>query len=215
MRFDYSADQAKQRRDVRLEDQFGRWWGTAIEKSTGDPCCEISPVGGWSDPLNTPNIYLRVPRHEDGSTIAGKIEIQFDRWITSIRSSTEDWLNTIDEAGRVSYKVTTPEERALWPQDEYLKKIAGPEPLPTVETLMRARDGDRQLLGLTKDVKTGTTHPADMTYMEFVVENREDEFGKFRNMVTIGKLWQEHKAFLKGEEPEVEEAVKVLEEVEA
>ncbi len=147
MKFDYSADQAKQRRAVRLEDQFGRWWHTYVEKATGDPCCGISPID-WADPMATPQIYLRVPRHEDGSTVAGKIEVQFDRWIESIRSSTEDWLNTIDEAGRVSYKITTPEERALWPQDEYLMKIAGPKPLPTVETLMAARDGDRQLLGL-------------------------------------------------------------------
>ena len=83
--FDYTADQMQQRRHVRLEDQFGRWWSAQIEKSTGDPCSEVSPYGGWNDPLRTPNIYLRPPRHEDGTTVSGKIEVQFDRWIDSIR----------------------------------------------------------------------------------------------------------------------------------
>ena len=204
MRLDYEADQAKQRRNVRLQDQFDRWWGTAVEKSTGDPCCEISPFGGWADPLNTPNIYLRVPKHEDGTPINGRIEVAFDRWIASSKGAMEDFLNTIDEAGKVTYKITTRDERLEWPDDPILQKIAGPKPSPTVETLIKARDGDRKLLGLDKDVKTGITSPADITYTEFMVENRNDEFGKSRTMVAIGKLWKEHKAFLAGDTENIE-----------
>lgn len=210
--FNYTADQMKQRRYARLEDQFGRWWGAQIEKSTGDPCSEVSPVGGWNDPLNTPNIYLRSPKHEDGTTISGRIEVDFDRWMDSIRGSEEDWNQSIQVAGKETYKITTVEERKLWAEDPVLKAIAGPRPLPTLETLMKARDGDRQLLGLDRDVKTQTVHAADMSYTEFVTENRRDEFDRARPMAEIGKLWKEHKAFLKGEE--VVEVIET-EEVEA
>jgi hypothetical protein len=191
-----SADQAKQRRNVRLEDQFGRWWGTAVEKSTGDPCCEISPDGGWVDPLNTPNAYLRVPKHADGMPIPGKIAVTFDRWIESVQGSTEDWDKLIDKAGRETYKLVTREERMEWPKDPVLLALAGPRPLPTVETLIKARDGDKTLLGLTTNAQTGETHPADITYKEFMVENRRDEFDKPRTMAAIGQLWKEHRAFL-------------------
>ena len=200
MLLDYSADQAKQRRWVRLEDQFGRWWGTYVEKSTGDPCCEISPFGGWNDPLNTPNVYLRVPHHEDGTTVSGKVEVAFDRWIDSITGSESDWLKTIKEAGAVTYKKTTPEERRLWPEDPELQEIAGPRPFPTLDMLKKARNGDKKLLGLDFVAKTGAMNAGHMTYLEFVNENRKDDTGRTRPMAEIGKLWKEHRTFVEEQE---------------
>ena len=218
MLLDYTADQAKQRRYVRLEDQFGRWWGAQVEKSTGDPCSEVSPFGGWSDPLKTPNIYLRPPHHEDGTTVSGKINVDFDRWMDSIRGSEEDWNVAIQAAGKETYKITTRAERLEWPNDPILQAIAGPRPLPTLETLMKARDGDKRLLGGGVSEATTEIHPVDITYREFVSENRRDEFGKVRKFAAIAKLWNEHKANLKDEEvDEVVEKKEIpeLEEVEA
>ncbi len=105
--FNYTANQMNQRRYARLEDQFGRWWGAQIEKSTGDPCAEVSPVGGWNDPLNTPNIYLRPPKHDDGTTISGRIEVDFDRWMDSIRGSEDDWNQSI-QVGKQPKEVVLP-----------------------------------------------------------------------------------------------------------
>ena len=211
--FNYTANQMNQRRYARLEDQFGRWWGAQIEKSTGDPCAEVSPVGGWNDPLNTPQRYLRPPQHEDGTTISGKIEVDFDRWMDSIRGSEDDWNQTIQVAGKETYKITTVAERRQWAEDPVLKAIAGPRPFPTMEMLVAARNGDRNLLGLATDVKTGTLHPETMTYTEFVSENRRNEFGKARPMAEVGKLWKEHRAFLRGEEVLTDEKDEVTEKV--
>ena len=208
MLFDYTADQAKQRRGVRLEDQFGRWWGTSIEKTTGDPCSGIAPWGGWTDPLNTPNAYLRVPKHEDGMPIPGKLRVAFPEWIASVRGSEDDWDMAIQQAGKETYKITTREERLDWPNDPVLQGVAGPRPYPPVEILEKARDGDRQLLGLNMDVKTKSIHAEDMTYLEFVKENRCDELGKSRQMSEVGRLWRLHNAYL------VEDA-KLIEQLEA
>ena len=198
--FNYTADQMNQRRYARLQDQFGRWWGAQIEKSTGDPCSEVSPVGGWNDPLNTPNIYLRPPKHDDGTSISGRIEVDFDRWMDSIRGSEDDWNQSIQVAGKETYKITTVEERRLWAEDPVLKAIAGPRPLPTLETLTQAKNGDRGLLGMRIDPETKSVIPADMTYKEFMVENRRDEFGKARTMVEIGNLWERQKRLLAEDE---------------
>ncbi|KKK70244.1 hypothetical protein LCGC14_2925920, partial [marine sediment metagenome] len=138
--------------------------------------------------------------------------VDFEGWMDSIRGSEDDWHQSIQVAGKETYKITTMEERKQWAEDPVLKAIAGPRPLPTLETLMQARDGDRQLLGLNKDVKTQAVHPADMTYMDFLAENRRDEFGKTRTMVAIGQLWKEHKAFLEEEVTE-DDPEEVTEEV--
>ena len=154
MDIDYShgmdKGQRTQRRNVRLKDQFGRLWGCSIEKSTGDPCTGISPFGGWADPLGTPDAYLRVPKHDDGTPRAGEIEVDFDRWISSVQGSMDDWNLAISVAGKVEYKNYTPKDRKEWYSDPILRALAGPEPSPTVETLTKAMNGDPDLLGLPK-----------------------------------------------------------------
>ncbi len=212
---DRVADQARDRRGVRLEDQFGRWWGTSIEKSTGDPCCGISPFGGWEDPLNTPNAYLLVPKHDDGMPIPGKIRVAFPEWIASIKGSQDDWDKLIEVAGRIEYKNYTPADRAEWAEDPILLRHAGPKPYPTVEMLEKAMGGDRVLLGLDYNVNPGMAQAADMTYREFV----QDVMTDGKSMAAANRLWKEHRAFLEEDEigeielpnlePEVEEEVTV------
>ena len=152
MQVDYShgldKGQRTQRRSVRLEDQFGRLWGCSIEKSTGDPCTSINPFGGWADPLGTPNAYLRIPKHDDGTPRSGRIVVDFDRWIASVQGSMDDWNRLLEVAGKMEYRVYTAEERKKWRDDPILRAHAGPEPTPSVETLKKAQAGDKDLLGL-------------------------------------------------------------------
>lgn len=198
MEVDYShgmdKGQRTQRRSVRLKDQFGRWWGCSIEKSTGDPCTSVNPHG-WADPLETPGNYLRVPKHDDGSPIAGEIKVVFDRWISSVKGSNDDWKRLLDVAGKMEYRIYTPEDRKKWPEDPILREHAGPEPYPTVEMLERAKAGDKELLGLVEkepDVFTPSPPAEDMTYREFVADLRPKGY----DMKEIGALWKEHKALV-------------------
>ncbi|KKL97924.1 hypothetical protein LCGC14_1829570 [marine sediment metagenome] len=211
MLFDYTADQAKYMRDTKLKDQFGRLWHCTVDKKTGQPTGCPNPIG-WVDPLNTPNSYLTVPHWEDGSARTDEVLVDFEGWIADVEQNNTHWDMAITVMGEKKFPLASSEDRDGWAENPHLTKEAGPKPFPSRETLIQAKNGDRKLLGLDKDVRTGATNPIDMTYQEFVAENRRDEFDKTRTMVAIGVLWKEHKDNLamdemkKSEEPEKVEA---------
>jgi len=209
--FDYTADQAKYARDTKLKDQFGRMWHCTISRKTGQPMGCPSPIG-WDDPLKTPNSYLTVPLWEDGEPRTDEVLVDFESWIADVDQNSVHWDMAITVMGEKKFPLASSEERDKWPENPHLTKEAGPKPFPSRETLIKAMNGDRDLLGLRFDTKTQTIHPVDMTYRDFLTENRRDEFGKTRTMVAIGQLWKEHKEFL---EEEVTEDVteEVTEEV--
>ena len=195
MDVDYShgidKGQRTQRRRVRLEDQFGRLWGCSVEKSTGDPCTSINPFGGWADPLGTPNTYLRIPKHPDGTPRSGRIEVDFDRWIDSVKESMDDWERLLEVAGKMEYRVYSPEQRKTWRDDPILRAHAGPEPTPTVETLEKAKAGDKDLLGLNvpKKVAAASLRTRVSDWTDFVQSMK----GQGYSPKELGELYREGK----------------------
>ncbi len=208
--FDYTADQAKYRRDTKLKDQFGRLWHCVIDRKSGQPTGCPSPIG-WNDPLKTPNSYVTVPRWEDGSARTDELLVDFEGWIADVELNNTHWDMAITVMGEKKFPLASSEDRDGWTENPHLTKEAGPKPFPSVETLMRARDGDRELLGMGKKKKEPTVNPVEMTYQEYVAEHRVDEFGKTRQLAVIAAEWDRHKAHLKEDRLRAEEKIKIAE----
>jgi len=140
--------QPEQRTDMQVEDQFGRRWLYSMENKTMEPTGLIDRVG-WSDPLNTPQKYLRVPRNKFGRPELGKLEVQFGRWIEDQYHELEGeagWRANLWNIAQQKFPgLTTVEEMEAHP---VIRKLAGPKPWPSVEALERAAGGQPCLLGL-------------------------------------------------------------------
>ena len=191
---DKKLDQAKYRRGTVGHDQFNRAWAQNIEISTGDPCGGNGIPFGWVDPLDTPNVYISVPRDGNKLPMMGHVYVDFDRWIKDMESSYRDWKAFLFQIGQKLFKKTTPAEVAEWEKDEYLLNEAGPKPgsrldqfckdgETPVDVLKRARDGDAELLGIDEYV------PHKMKYQEFVAQARRQ--GK--TMKEVGAGWAIYK----------------------
>lgn len=137
--------QADQRRDFNATDQFGRLWLVAIEVSTGDPCGQVD-VAGWSDPLNTPQKYIRVS-NAFGIRAGNQspVHVDFEAWVRDQQDAEAEWKRSYYSIGQKVYQNKfNPKDF----EDEYLLSLAGPKPWPSAEALLRARAGHRKLLGL-------------------------------------------------------------------
>jgi hypothetical protein len=156
---DKKLDQARYRRTQIAVDQWGRRWAQIIEISTGDPCCGNGHPFQWDDPLQTPHVYISIPRGDHGLPEAGKVKILCDEWIGELEESFEDWRKFLFAVGKHKYKKTTPEEVSKWDSDPYLLEDAGPKPgahlmrfaqqgeTSPIQVLRRAFAGDPVLLG--------------------------------------------------------------------
>lgn len=141
--------QADKRRDMNLTDQFGRLWLAAIDRDTFDPVGHVTPAWshtGVSDPLQTPQQYLKVLRDPYGNPQLGRIEVDLDRWIRDQEGATKEWKTRLWNIGRDMQK------NAFNPKtcetDDYLLHLTGPKPWPSPAILRQAKAGDRVLLGL-------------------------------------------------------------------
>ena len=214
---DGKVNQARYRRAIRAVDQFGRNWTYPIEKSTGGACGNVVPIGGWSDPLATPQKYLNTKGQ------MGSLRVDFQKWIDDLTKAQKEWKNNLLSIGRLLYKKASgPTEVAEWPTDEYLLSQAGPkpgeallhctkrvgeeivrlvavaedgEPLETpVEVLQRAMSGDIELLGGeasgAKAPEEEAPEPADVSWPKFRQTLKKD--GKTEE--EISALWTAHKA---------------------
>ncbi len=189
MYVDYKADQALGRKNARLRDQFGRLWGTTIEKSTGDPCGEVAPFGGWADPLNTPNVYIVVPKFKDGEPMPGRVEVDFDAWVADVEINTKHWHEAIELMGKTKFPYATSEERDGWPTNPHLTSEAGPLPSPDIVTLRKAKAGDPELLG---NPVPGEDEPVKMTWKRFMSSQQ----GQGHSTSRIAQDWKDYKAGL-------------------
>lgn len=143
--------QADKRRDTNLTDQFGRRWLAAIDRDTWEPVGHISPA--WSvaddavsDPLHTPQQYLRVLRDDHGNPQINRLDIDIDRWIRDQETATKEWKTRLWNIGRDMQKNAFNPKTAE--EDEYLLHLTGPRPWPSPAVLLRARKGDKRLLGI-------------------------------------------------------------------
>ncbi len=131
--------QADQRRDQVYEDQFGRPWLVAIELATGDPTSHIAPAG-WTDTLNVPQQFLRVPRDKYGQPKMGRLEIAFSEWRLEVERANTDWKTQLYKIGNKVYGMKFDPTTAAG--DDYLMALVGPRPRPTVEELDQAARGE-------------------------------------------------------------------------
>jgi hypothetical protein len=169
-------DQAKYRRTQIAHDQFERPWAQVIEIKTGDPCGSNGHPFQWTDPLSTPQQYIKVPRDEAKRPMLGRIHIDFDQWIFDLKESYDDWKKFLFQIGKMRYKKTSPEEVAKWEDDAYLLEDAGPQPGAQLmhlaiegetrpeQIIKRASEGDDTLLGVVG------TREGHITWQSFLHE---------------------------------------------
>jgi hypothetical protein len=138
--------QAQQRRDLILADQFNRKWLVCVEIGTGDPTGAITRVGGWLDPLQTPQQFLTVP-HDDVTMGQWKVLVDFPAWIEQQEHGEVEWYVELRKQEREAYKRLDPSEVANAENDAYLRERTGPKPWPSSAVLKSAVSGDRQFLG--------------------------------------------------------------------
>lgn len=146
-------NQSDSRRNVHPVDQFHRMWFGSIETATGDFCSLIrpaSPAGrpSWVDPLRTPQAYLQMPKDESGYGQLGKIEVQFDRWITQLEADEVEWYKQLHVVALTVYKRVDPVDVPHLENDAFVRDLTGPKPWPSSVVVKAAQGGDRQYLGL-------------------------------------------------------------------
>jgi hypothetical protein len=215
---DGKVNQAAYRDSVRAKDQFGRNWAYPIEKMTGSPCGAIVPVGGWSDPLATPQKYLTAKAR------TGEVVVEFKKWVADLKKADKEWIETLRSNGRQLYtKVGGPNEVKEWEDDPYLIGQTGPKPgeallhitrrekvdgewvvtrlnklgedggcLETpAEVVERAMSGDIDLLGgVASGAEAPVAEPTSVTWPKFKAEmNRQ---GKTDEEASVA--WAVHKA---------------------
>lgn len=139
--------QADQRRDRVVRDQFNRKWLVAIEIATGEATGAITKVGGWKDPLKTPQHFLRLAKDQDGfSTFS--LEIQFTDWLAQQRDAETKWYDSLPEIALRIYKRLDRNEGGLLEYDPLISREAGRKPWPSSAVIQAAMNGDKQYLGI-------------------------------------------------------------------
>ncbi len=133
--------QADQRQSFNKPDQWGRSWLISIEKATGDPTGQILPAG-WSDPINTPQKYLRVPRHQ------ATMSVEYEPWIADMKAADRDYRQQLNVIGHRLYGEKFDARKK---PTQHMLDYAGPPPVDWRE-IERAANGDRELLGLKEPV---------------------------------------------------------------
>ena len=204
--------QPSQRRSLNPRDQFGRLWHTNIEIATGDATGGIIPAG-WSDPLNTPTHYIRVPRTDDGQMQLGTVEVDFPRWIHDHEAEEERWFTQLYQNAHSIYKTLDQSEVKNLVHDKYMTDITGPKPFPSVEVLKKAQQGYRPFLGLEplsaedramlgKRTLGDLLAPAPTDVPEAPPENYQEFIGwairgkHAKNLGDAAALWKTHTANL-------------------
>jgi hypothetical protein len=135
------------RRFQMFWDQHGRKYGANIEIKTGDPTAGIERIG-WSAPLLCEQKYLEVTKDSDGTTIPGRLTVNYEAWIRDVAQQRQDHLERLGffaqalygEKAGAAIKQPTPELRRLLKSD----------PAP-VEPIYAAMKGDPWILGLEDD----------------------------------------------------------------
>lgn len=144
--------QRDMRRGFNAQDQWGRTWLVTIENATGDPC-GLTPC--FTDPLRTPYIYVKPEAN------ASRLKVDYDRWIQELRQSRKDWERDFHEIGMALYGDAYNADQALKNPKTAHRQRTGYPPLDPVLVEL-ARDGDKELLGLTKmTAKTLEALPRD------------------------------------------------------
>lgn len=139
--------QADFRKMHNATDQWGREYLVTIEIASGDPTGPINQ--NYTDPLNTPQKYLRVPRHAPYT-----VEIDYSLWVAELKERNADWESifaeycqneNLDVDDLLSRPPKTAKERAAF-------KFAGPRP-QSWENVEAASKGEKKFL-FAPDYKT-------------------------------------------------------------
>ena len=133
--------QAEQRQSFNKPDQWGRSWLISIEKATGDPTGQILPAG-WSDPINTPQKYLLVPRHQ------ASISVDYKPWIEDMKAADREYRQQLNQIGHRLYGEKFDARKK---PTQHMTDEAGPPPVDW-KRIQKAADGDQELLGLLEPV---------------------------------------------------------------
>ena len=214
--------QQDQRDEYDLDDQFGRTWHVTVEKITGDSTGATNRVGGWDDPLRTPQQFIRMRKGARRNAVLS-VEIAMQEWIEQQQREEEIWVRRMQEVAIGLYKKFNPEDVPHLENDAMVRAATGRKPWPSSVVLEAAMAGDRQYLGLEK---LDTEHrkalglpvllsrdviaKADVSVPHPVAETISpppDNYPDFvqwafktqgvRSLTEVGKMWQDHRTRMK------------------
>ena len=119
---------------------------------TGHYCSPINPKG-WTAPVMPPPQYLRLP--VDGEL---RITIDYDAWLTDLRSALKDWESNLRTIARGLYGDKMGEQ-LLKPSPALLAEV-GPKPYPP-EPVLACKQGNRWALGFSTEDTRGVSQYLD------------------------------------------------------
>ncbi len=159
--------QADERSYRIFSDQHGREWGADIENSTQAPCGPMSQR--FKSPLRIPSKYIVFINVQ-----AGKIHIDYDRWIQDLTLAHEDYL----EHKRAHKNRMNPAQPHLIADDDPNLLYAVGEPPEAIQQVQAAKQGNRWVLGLTHP-KTGDAMPKPGWAVKYFPEKVEITIEQF------------------------------------
>lgn len=140
----FGSTQPDNRRAYDVKDQFGRPWFVVTENKTGQ-ITGIPMTLGWSDPIHTPQHYVRMDPADPNRLI-----VHYEEWAADLRSAQEIWQRRLQEEGfsRYGEKFDPDDEH----QPPYLLRITGPKPFdPDIVEL--AALGEAKYLGMEPEAR--------------------------------------------------------------
>ena len=134
------TDQRATRRDRNVRDQYGRLYLAALELTQQGPQPTELVTAGWpfSDPLRTlatGRKHYRPVRGEFGEIDPSRLLLDVKGWFDEVKEAERNWQVSYWENGRKHYKEAFDPNAA---PTEYLLRITGPQPFPSVALLRQA-----------------------------------------------------------------------------
>ena len=184
---DKTVDQQRYFTGATLVDQFGRTWGTSLDKETGWDHSPITPAG-WSDDIRIPAKYVNMIKSVggDGHPVSGKVKIDVERFIRDQTEATKEWEKDLALDALHIYKHleqgTTVEDLE---KDRNVIALAGLRPSPTPEEIEKYFEA--------LEVPEISDELDYKTFVKTVI-------GRGGNLEAAGKAWRLHKENLEKEE---------------
>jgi hypothetical protein len=187
-------DQLSRRRNIILNDQFGRKWQSTIDVDSMGTCAPINPYN-FKAPLDTPQKYVR----HAGETDIGKVYIDVDRWLEDTKEAHNAWEATLHAwAQQVAPNAAL---QLISEPTPDLLRLVGPQPVPVelvlavkqkngfvlgTRTFDATRESDRKLLELL----TAWKRTVEGTLADFGDEESEQSFGDEAEDESVKELKQ-------------------------
>lgn len=208
------SDQRNQRIDMTAEDQFGRPWALIVEKETQEPTCKPTPAG-WTDHLQTPSKYVKIPKGRHGQRKLGEVFVDFPTWIDEQKQAEQAYDDLKWKVAELKFPNNLPKPEELdthpiivntvgvapWPSSAALTYISEHADEPIAKEIL----GLAGELSIEAQVLLGVAKTKDLLAHQETAPKRYQEFlawaiakGKAKNFTAAAALWTDMKKTKEG-----------------